>query len=1234
MVAVGIGVAAPARGQDGDSPVFDGHGPTIPPPGASDGLAVWAPAPRPAGAWSAAGVAEGVNDLLVQEAADGSLVPVLDDVVGLDLTGSWQIASRVGLAATVPIWLTSAGVDGRVGPGGGDAWIWVPIDLLRRNVDTGDGFGLAIRPGGALPTGAGGRFLGGLGPSGALALTPSVGAGLLVFAIDAGITGQGADALPAGQPVGGLRFQADALLGADLGPVRLALEGRSAGPLDRAATTAADRPVELLFTTTGRFGAAGSGVWAGAGAGRGVTRGIGAPGLRVVAGAGWIHTPESADSALPAEVDVVQVHVRAPDGTPVSGAEIRAGNRVVGSTAADGSASLRPSRATEEGIAVSAPGLGSAEAQLVGATLEVTLPWVPTPIPIRVQDQAGKPVEAAWTARSLEDPPLPPLRGTGVPSLPPGSWELVLTAPGAGEQRRVVAVVPRNIPTEVEVVLLPDGGPGGIAMHLADSEGHPVVGARVLVDGQPVGLSGARGDVALRGLAAGPHQVIVRSDVFTERQIDAVAVAEGLIDLPIGLDRVPGSVRVTVRGPDGAPATDAVLRFDGPRRLAPMPVGARGERLQVLGAGQWNLLVTSAKYGVQERAVDVPEDSFSLIGVDVVLQDLERGPSDLLVRVVDPEGTPVDHARVALDGEALGETSTGGEIVLRGLADGPRELAVEGVLHRPAARKLALVAGFQEAVLTLDWVAGATRVVVHSPTAPVRDATLRLSGPADLPAHPIGEDGLDLLQLAPGEWTVLVTSPASGLFDAAVVVTADDRRLHEVDALMLPDEGGAATLDLAVRDPDGRPVEGARVSLDGELVGITGEAGVSVDALEAGRRVLKVEAPPLLARLEQRISLAAGDNAEAVSLTWAAGTAEVQVVDSQGAPIPDAILRLAGPRSVAATPVDSSGERRFALAPGSWQVLATSTAMGFAEESFTLTGTEKLAPVRLVLDPLATGRAELLVRVQDPDGAPIPDATVTVAETPSASGSDGAALLDLEPGPTTVDVAAPGFRPAHFTLQLAGSMERIAVLPFEPVGLDVEVVDGSGQPVDAEIRLAGPEDRDPVRAGPSGAQHLDLRPGTWQVVAATDSLGPTLAEVKLARKAEKVRLVLESSKVEVTGAAVRIKEQVLFDFDRAALQPGSDAVLRQVANTILSRPAIIRVEVQGHTDDKGTVAYNQQLSQARAESVAAALVALGVPQEKILAVGYGMQRPLVRNESEEGRAANRRVVFELTEASK
>jgi len=99
-----------------------------------------------------------------------------------------------------------------------------------------------------------------------------------------------------------------------------------------------------------------------------------------------------------------------------------------------------------------------------------------------------------------------------------------------------------------------------------------------------------------------------------------------------------------------------------------------------------------------------------------------------------------------------------------------------------------------------------------------------------------------------------------------------------------------------------------------------------------------------------------------------------------------------------------------------------------------------------------------------------------------------------------------------------------------------------------------------------------------------------------------------------------------FEFDQATLRPESLPLLERIADAMKAHPSLV-IEVRGHTDDRGTDAYNLRLSQRRAEAVVEALVAMGVERSRLRAVGFGKSRPLVPNTSEENRSRNRRTEF-------
>jgi OOP family OmpA-OmpF porin len=104
------------------------------------------------------------------------------------------------------------------------------------------------------------------------------------------------------------------------------------------------------------------------------------------------------------------------------------------------------------------------------------------------------------------------------------------------------------------------------------------------------------------------------------------------------------------------------------------------------------------------------------------------------------------------------------------------------------------------------------------------------------------------------------------------------------------------------------------------------------------------------------------------------------------------------------------------------------------------------------------------------------------------------------------------------------------------------------------------------------------------------------------------------------------KGNIRFEPARAAIDPDSTGLLDRLIETALRCPAAI-IEIAGHTDTDGDDAINQTLSEKRAQAVADYLVKAGLPSDRFTAVGYGSTQPVASNDTDEGKAQNRRIEF-------
>ncbi|MCB9170847.1 MAG: OmpA family protein [Flavobacteriales bacterium] len=113
------------------------------------------------------------------------------------------------------------------------------------------------------------------------------------------------------------------------------------------------------------------------------------------------------------------------------------------------------------------------------------------------------------------------------------------------------------------------------------------------------------------------------------------------------------------------------------------------------------------------------------------------------------------------------------------------------------------------------------------------------------------------------------------------------------------------------------------------------------------------------------------------------------------------------------------------------------------------------------------------------------------------------------------------------------------------------------------------------------------------------------------------------------GKSIRL-DNIFFDFDKSELKPESEDELGKIVDLMTDYP-FMRIEIGAHTDDQGSDAYNQKLSEARAKAVVDYLIGRKVEKERLSWKGYGETQPIAPNDSEAARAKNRRVEFTVLE---
>lgn len=119
---------------------------------------------------------------------------------------------------------------------------------------------------------------------------------------------------------------------------------------------------------------------------------------------------------------------------------------------------------------------------------------------------------------------------------------------------------------------------------------------------------------------------------------------------------------------------------------------------------------------------------------------------------------------------------------------------------------------------------------------------------------------------------------------------------------------------------------------------------------------------------------------------------------------------------------------------------------------------------------------------------------------------------------------------------------------------------------------------------------------------------------------------VELNKAQV-GARIVLRN-IFFDFDKATLRPESNIELERLRKVMLEYKTM-KIEISGHTDNKGSADYNKKLSESRAKAVMDYMVKKGIPAARMTFAGYGFEQPMAPNDTDAGRQLNRRTEFEI-----
>jgi OOP family OmpA-OmpF porin len=121
-------------------------------------------------------------------------------------------------------------------------------------------------------------------------------------------------------------------------------------------------------------------------------------------------------------------------------------------------------------------------------------------------------------------------------------------------------------------------------------------------------------------------------------------------------------------------------------------------------------------------------------------------------------------------------------------------------------------------------------------------------------------------------------------------------------------------------------------------------------------------------------------------------------------------------------------------------------------------------------------------------------------------------------------------------------------------------------------------------------------------------------------------------RVELRDNKIEFKEKIQFEVNKAIIKPESFSLLKEIGDVIKANPQVKKISIEGHASAEGNATYNKKLSDDRSKSVMDHLIKNeGIDAARLTAKGWGVEKPIADNATEEGREKNRRVEFLVIE---
>jgi outer membrane protein OmpA-like peptidoglycan-associated protein len=286
-------------------------------------------------------------------------------------------------------------------------------------------------------------------------------------------------------------------------------------------------------------------------------------------------------------------------------------------------------------------------------------------------------------------------------------------------------------------------------------------------------------------------------------------------------------------------------------------------------------------------------------------------------------------------------------------------------------------------------------------------------------------------------------------------------------------------------------------------------------------------------------------------------------------------------------------------------------------------------------------------RVVSSVGTPVENAAVGVAgrdHSRVVAEADGSfQSVPLPPGPAELFVVAPNYENATARADVVAGQTVNVVITMTPrapaAKITGRVVDESGKPVVATVKLAGPQIAE-TKTDEAGNLSVGLQPGQYVLrVEADQQLSREMSASAVEGVEVPINIVLHARPgipgVGFKDGKITLRQPIAFKANRnkatAELAPGAARVLDELIDLLINHPEIRQIRVETHTDNSLPPPKAQELTDQQAQAIAAYISQQGVPKDQILTQSMGSTKPRVPNLGKAAKLKNRRVEVIVTQ---